>query len=149
MVNGFSSSALQANTRLAQIDVAVNAPEAGTLKEFLANEEDTVVVGQDLARIETGGAPAKSEDKDAAPDSKGEPATPEKAPEKAPEKPEPETAPEPPKEANSGPPPEKKDIPPPQPPKKSAEQSSKQPSGPAATLGSREERKVGGAHGSL
>jgi 2-oxoglutarate dehydrogenase E2 component (dihydrolipoamide succinyltransferase) len=40
-----------------QIDVAVNAPEAGTIKEFLANEEDTVTVGQDLVRLEPGGAP--------------------------------------------------------------------------------------------
>jgi len=54
-----------------QIDVAVNAPEAGTIKEFLANEEDTVTVGQDLVRIEIGDAPeggdkqeAKSETKE-------------------------------------------------------------------------------------
>jgi 2-oxoglutarate dehydrogenase E2 component (dihydrolipoamide succinyltransferase) len=40
-----------------KIDVAVNAPEAGTIKEFLANEEDTVTVGQDLVRMELGGAP--------------------------------------------------------------------------------------------
>ena len=37
-----------------QIDVAVNAPEAGTIKEFLAKEEDTVTVGQDLVRLEAG-----------------------------------------------------------------------------------------------
>ena len=43
-----------------QIDVAVNAPDAGTIKEFLANEEDTVTVGQDLVRIEVGGAPSPS-----------------------------------------------------------------------------------------
>ncbi|KAG6034683.1 hypothetical protein E4U41_006458 [Claviceps citrina] len=41
-----------------KIDVAVNAPEAGTIKEFLASEEDTVIVGQDLVRIELGGAPS-------------------------------------------------------------------------------------------
>lgn len=34
----------------------MNAPEAGTIVEFLAAEEDTVVVGQDLLRLETGGA---------------------------------------------------------------------------------------------
>lgn len=45
-----------------KIDVAVNAPEAGTIKEYLANEEDTVTVGQDLLKIELGGAP-KGEDK--------------------------------------------------------------------------------------
>ena len=56
-----------------KIDVAVNAPVAGTIKEFLANEEDTVTVGQDLVRLELGGepgekkAPAKEEPKDAAP----------------------------------------------------------------------------------
>ncbi|PKS07054.1 hypothetical protein jhhlp_005651 [Lomentospora prolificans] len=46
-----------------KIDVAVNAPEAGTIKELLVNEEDTVTVGQDLLRLEpgTGGdASAKS-----------------------------------------------------------------------------------------
>ncbi|KAH8592221.1 hypothetical protein B0O99DRAFT_630047 [Bisporella sp. PMI_857] len=40
-----------------KIDVAVNAPEAGTIKEFLVNEEDTVTVGQDLLRLELGGPP--------------------------------------------------------------------------------------------
>ncbi|PGH30536.1 2-oxoglutarate dehydrogenase E2 component (dihydrolipoamide succinyltransferase) [[Emmonsia] crescens] len=39
-----------------KIDITVNAPEAGTIKELLANEEDTVTVGQDLVRLETGGA---------------------------------------------------------------------------------------------
>ena len=39
-----------------QIDVAVNAPEAGIIKEFLANEEDTVTVGQDLVKLEISGA---------------------------------------------------------------------------------------------
>ncbi|KAI5361721.1 putative biotin/lipoyl attachment, 2-oxoacid dehydrogenase acyltransferase, catalytic [Septoria linicola] len=56
-----------------KIDVAVNAPAAGTIKEFLASEEDTVTVGQDLVRLELGGEPgqkkepAKEEPKDAAP----------------------------------------------------------------------------------
>ncbi|QPG93863.1 2-oxoglutarate dehydrogenase complex E2 component [Epichloe festucae Fl1] len=51
-----------------KIDVAVNAPESGTIKEFLAGEEDTVTVGQDLVRIELGGAPSA--------DTKDEPAPP-------------------------------------------------------------------------
>ena len=34
----------------------MNAPEAGIVKEFLAKEEDTVTVGQELLKIETGGA---------------------------------------------------------------------------------------------
>ncbi|KAI1006351.1 Dihydrolipoyllysine-residue succinyltransferase component of 2-oxoglutarate dehydrogenase complex [Podosphaera aphanis] len=41
-----------------KIDVAVNAPESGTIKEFLVNEEDTVTVGQDLVRLELGKASA-------------------------------------------------------------------------------------------
>ncbi|KAI9728477.1 MAG: 2-oxoglutarate dehydrogenase complex E2 component [Chrysothrix sp. TS-e1954] len=39
-----------------KIDVAVNAPEAGTIRELLAKEEDTVTVGQDLVKMETGTA---------------------------------------------------------------------------------------------
>ncbi|KID92551.1 Dihydrolipoamide succinyltransferase [Metarhizium guizhouense ARSEF 977] len=49
-----------------KIDVAVNAPEAGTIKEFLVSEEDTVTVGQDLVRIELGGAPSGSKEEPAA-----------------------------------------------------------------------------------
>jgi 2-oxoglutarate dehydrogenase E2 component (dihydrolipoamide succinyltransferase) len=45
---------------LLQIDVAVNAPESGTIKEFLVNEEDTVTVGQDLVKLEVSGAPQGS-----------------------------------------------------------------------------------------
>ncbi|KAK6608951.1 2-oxoacid dehydrogenase acyltransferase [Botrytis cinerea] len=44
-----------------KIDVAVNAPEAGTIKEFLANEEDTVTVGQDLASSEPKEAASKDQ----------------------------------------------------------------------------------------
>ncbi|CAD6585093.1 MAG: 2-oxoglutarate dehydrogenase complex E2 component [Alectoria sarmentosa] len=44
-----------------KIDVAVNAPEPGTIKEFLANEEDTVTVGQDLLKLELGGPPKGGE----------------------------------------------------------------------------------------
>ena len=39
---------------LLQIDVSVNAPEAGTIKEFLVSEGDTVKVGQDIAKLEPG-----------------------------------------------------------------------------------------------
>lgn len=58
-----------------KIDVAVNAPAAGTIKEFLAKEEDTVTVGQDLVKLELGGEPgqkaekAKEEPKEPAPES--------------------------------------------------------------------------------
>ncbi|KAK5756755.1 2-oxoglutarate dehydrogenase complex E2 component [Elasticomyces elasticus] len=46
-----------------KIDVAVNAPAAGTIKEFLAKEEDTVTVGQDLVKLDLGGSPGQSESK--------------------------------------------------------------------------------------
>ncbi|KAJ5152848.1 Dihydrolipoyllysine-residue succinyltransferase [Penicillium canariense] len=66
-----------------KIDVSVNAPESGTIKELLVNEEDTVTVGQDLVKLELG---------DAAPEGKNE-AAPEQPKEPAAEKPK-ETAPE-------------------------------------------------------
>ncbi|POR36896.1 Dihydrolipoyllysine-residue succinyltransferase component, partial [Tolypocladium paradoxum] len=50
-----------------KIDVAVNAPEAGIIKEFLVSEEDTVTVGQDLVRIELGGSPSVSDKQDQSP----------------------------------------------------------------------------------
>ena len=111
----------------------MNAPEAGVIKEFLANEDDTVTVGQDLVRIELGGAP--SGDKPAA-----EPKKEESAPEK---KPEPE-APAASKAEESKP-----AAPAPAPPKKETPAPPKQESKPApaaadkpATLGNREERRV-------
>lgn len=39
---------------LQQIDVSVNAPQAGRIVKLLANEEDTVAVGQDLFILEAG-----------------------------------------------------------------------------------------------
>lgn len=91
-----------------KIDVAVNAPEAGTLKELLVSEEDTVTVGQDLARIEPGAAPeggaekatpkveegeSKSEQKPSAPQTESTP-KPEKS-DSAPKQAEPAPAPTP------------------------------------------------------
>lgn len=49
-----------------KIDVSVNAPQAGKIVELLANEEDTVSVGQDLFRIEPGEA-GESSSKDTSP----------------------------------------------------------------------------------
>ncbi|OKL62838.1 hypothetical protein UA08_02103 [Talaromyces atroroseus] len=81
-----------------KIDVSVNAPESGTIKELLVNEEDTVVVGQELVKLEPGegGAPAEKPKEEAAPEKaeekKTEPAPPKpetKEPEAAPSKPEP------------------------------------------------------------
>jgi 2-oxoglutarate dehydrogenase E2 component (dihydrolipoamide succinyltransferase) len=37
-----------------KIDVSINAPAAGTIKKFLVSEGDTVTVGQDIAKLETG-----------------------------------------------------------------------------------------------
>ncbi|KAK2812133.1 2-oxoglutarate dehydrogenase complex E2 component [Emmonsiellopsis sp. PD_5] len=87
-----------------KIDVTVNAPEAGTIKELLANEEDTVTVGQDLIRLELGTeapeqtkeekAPAPAE-KPSKPEEKAEAAAPSPPPskqEKAPEAPKPAPA---------------------------------------------------------
>jgi 2-oxoglutarate dehydrogenase E2 component (dihydrolipoamide succinyltransferase) len=117
-----------------KIDVAVNAPEAGVIKEFLANEEDTVTVGQDLVRIELGGAP--SGDKPAATEAKEAPkeATPEAQPEQ--------------KQASESKPQETKPPASPAPPREEPT-APKQPSKPAkaaaeapATLGSRDERRV-------
>ncbi|KAJ9111104.1 hypothetical protein QFC19_001303 [Naganishia cerealis] len=56
-----------------KIDVSVNAPMSGKIVELLANEDDTVQVGQDLLKIEPGegggesSAPAAKEEKPAAP----------------------------------------------------------------------------------
>ncbi|KAI0098805.1 2-oxoacid dehydrogenase acyltransferase [Nemania sp. FL0031] len=122
-----------------KIDVAVNAPEAGILKELLANEEDTVVVDQEIAKIEPGSAPEggdKSESKEAP---KADNTSPEAQP-----APTEESKPQPKQE--SKPEPSSKPSPPPAPKKESApasSQSAKDASaatGPA--LGSREERRV-------
>ncbi len=59
-------AAIQAGAVASQIDVSVNAPAAGRITEHLANEEDTVSVGQDLFRFEPGAAgeaPAPKEPK--------------------------------------------------------------------------------------
>ncbi|KAL2261683.1 hypothetical protein VTK26DRAFT_3612 [Humicola hyalothermophila] len=117
-----------------KIDVAVNAPEAGVIKEFLVNEEDTVTVGQDLVRIELGGAPSGGKP---AAEEKKEPAQ-EPAPTKQPEE---KKAPEPKPqetEAAAPPAPKKEEAPAPKQPSKPAPAASEGP----ATLGSREEKRV-------
>lgn len=127
---------------LNQIDVAVNAPEAGTIREFLANEEDTVTVGQDLVRLELGGAPeggekekGGAEPKEAA--SKEQPTSSDPEPSKKDEpKSKDESSPAPQQTKQPEP---KKETPPPKQsePKKAESSSSSTP-----TLGSREERRV-------
>ncbi|KAL4805241.1 hypothetical protein BDV18DRAFT_140478 [Aspergillus unguis] len=114
-----------------KIDVSVNAPESGVIKELLVSEEDTVTVGQDLVKLEAGGAPEKKPE-DAAEKPK-EPAAPKqesekpKAPEPAPSSPAPEKAPS--AEAETSKPKQ------PAPPK--PQESETKP-----TLGNREERRV-------
>ncbi|KAL2816354.1 hypothetical protein BJX63DRAFT_388156 [Aspergillus granulosus] len=77
-----------------KIDVSVNAPESGIIKELLVNEEDTVTVGQDLVKLEAGGAPEKKSDD--ATEKPKEPAATSSGPEqpKAPEPTQPSPAPE-------------------------------------------------------
>ncbi|KAF4947001.1 hypothetical protein FSARC_14067 [Fusarium sarcochroum] len=122
-----------------KIDVAVNATESGTIKEFLVGEEDTVTVGQDLVRIELGGAP--SGDKKEAPKEESKQEEPKKSeseskPESKPE-PKQESAPEPKKESAPAP---SKPQPPRQPEKKESKAESSASTGPS--LGNREERRV-------
>jgi len=93
-----------------KIDVAVNAPEAGTITELLAQEEDTVTVGQDLAKIEAG---AKKE---------GGSET---------AKEEPKAPAEPSKESQSAPPKEQRDDSPSPPPKQQPKQETPKASSPA------------------
>jgi 2-oxoglutarate dehydrogenase E2 component (dihydrolipoamide succinyltransferase) len=121
--------------------VAVNAPQAGTIKELLANEEDTVTVGQDLVRLEVGGSPggggkeaASSEAKEPAPSDQSTASDPK------PEKRE-EPSPAPKEESKPSPPKQKATSPPKHPPAKKVEKSEPQQTS-SSPLGSREERRV-------
>ena len=124
----------------------MNAPEAGTIKEFLANEEDTVTVGQDLVRLELGGEPSSGAKQEATettePASKAQETSSQpkggqeeqKAQEGEPQPPKQESKPEPPKQ-------ESKPVPPPSkpaPPKEPKEAEPKKEGAP----GSRDERRV-------
>jgi hypothetical protein len=127
---------------LTQIDVAVNAPESGFIREFFANEEDTVVVGQDLARLEPSseGGSAQKEDsgtKEPAPSKESTSSEPE-PPKKEESQPKDQSSPPPPPPQESKPAP-KKETPPKQPEPSKAESK---PSSSTSALGSREERRV-------
>ncbi|CAG7927878.1 unnamed protein product [Penicillium olsonii] len=111
-----------------KIDVSVNAPESGIIKELLVSEEDTVTVGQDLVKIELGGAPegGKKEEssekpKEAEKESASAPAEGEKPAEAEPKK--------------AAPPPTEK-------PKETPKAESKPQPAAQPALGSREERRV-------
>ncbi|TVY36029.1 Dihydrolipoyllysine-residue succinyltransferase component of 2-oxoglutarate dehydrogenase complex, mitochondrial [Lachnellula subtilissima] len=123
-----------------KIDVAVNAPEAGTIKEFLVNEEDTVTVGQDLLRLELGGPPegGKEEKADSTPKepaSSEQPTSSDPKPSKEEPKPKDESSPPPPAPKEKKPEP-KKESPPPK------QTESKSDSKQSPVLGNREERRV-------
>ncbi|KXL49882.1 hypothetical protein M433DRAFT_99191 [Acidomyces richmondensis BFW] len=123
-----------------KIDVAVNAPAAGTIKEFLANEEDTVTVGQDLVKLELGGEPGqkaeKGEEQPKEPASESQETSSQPQGQKESKK---ESKPEPPKQ---------KEEPKPQPPKQKEETKSappkqkEEPSKIESPFGNREERRV-------
>ncbi|OQN95865.1 putative dihydrolipoyllysine-residue succinyltransferase component of 2-oxoglutarate dehydrogenase complex, mitochondrial [Cryoendolithus antarcticus] len=130
-----------------KIDVAVNAPAAGAIKEFLANEEDTVTVGQDLVKLETGGpAPEGGAQK-----AKSEPDSPASSAQETSSQPQGQT-----EQAKSSPPPKQESTPEPsKPAPKPAQEASKPAPKPApspkpstsespkpAAPGAREERRV-------
>ncbi|KAI9844499.1 MAG: 2-oxoglutarate dehydrogenase complex E2 component [Sclerophora amabilis] len=149
-----------------KIDVAVNAPEPGTIKEYLAKEEDTVTVGQDLVKMEVGGAPSGGSEQKAESSAK-EPASKDQAtasdPEPSKEDPKPKEETSAPKQGSSSSPPSPPPPPPakekkPQEPEKSPEAPKKETQPPPkqsdsqkpdpkssadqSTPGSREERRV-------
>lgn len=122
-----------------KIDVAVNAPASGTIREFFANEEDTVVVGQDLVRLELGGEGASKADsgsKEAAPSK--EPAPSESEPARQEEsKPKEQSSPPPPPQEKKAEP--KKEA---APKPTTSSKNEPAPSASASPLGNREERRV-------
>jgi 2-oxoglutarate dehydrogenase E2 component (dihydrolipoamide succinyltransferase) len=122
--------------------VAVNAPEAGTITELLAKEEDTVTVGQELAKIDPGAGgqggkqEATEEPKDPASSEQKTSSQPEGQNEgtsKQPEKKEEPKQPEPRKE-------EKSSAPTPPPP----QQKKPEPKKESKTEPPKEEKKLGG-----
>ncbi|EMC99635.1 hypothetical protein BAUCODRAFT_30005 [Baudoinia panamericana UAMH 10762] len=144
-----------------KIDVAVNAPTAGTIKEFLAKEEDTVTVGQDLVRLELGGEPGQKAEKgkeepkspasgaqetSSQPDGQKEESKPEPKQESKPESPKQESKPEPPKQESKPQPPKQESKPEPPKQKEESKQPQKLPSEQSPKVespyGSREERRV-------
>ncbi|KAI9845866.1 MAG: 2-oxoglutarate dehydrogenase complex E2 component [Thelocarpon superellum] len=128
-----------------KIDVAVNAPEAGTIKEFLANEEDTVTVGQDLVKMELGGAPKEGGAKEEAKQEPKSPASDKQATSSDPEpsKSKDESPPPPPPEKKPAPAAQKQPAPPPPKPSKDETHPAEgKASGPKVSIGDREERRV-------
>lgn len=128
--------------------MSVNAPEAGTIKEFLVNEEDTITVGQDLVKLELGGEPSGDKKQEASSETK-EPASKDQETSSQPsgeqeqsnpkeesalkqEEPKQESKPEPPKQESK-----------PQPPKQESKPAPPKDEPKQVQPGSREERRVG------
>jgi len=122
-----------------KIDVAVNAPEAGTIKEFLVSEEDTVTVGQELIVLETGGEKPAGESKEAPKEENPKEVKKDEAPPPPPAK---EDTPKPKEESKSAPAPEKKAPAPPPPPPKKTQSSKPVEDDGKFKLWSRDERRV-------
>jgi 2-oxoglutarate dehydrogenase E2 component (dihydrolipoamide succinyltransferase) len=129
----------------------VNAPEAGTIKEFLVNEEDTVTVGQDLVKLELGGEPSGGKKQDATeevkePASKDQETSSQPSGEQEQSQPKEESSPkqeEAPKESKPEPPKqEQKQEQKPQAPKKESKPAPPKDEPKQAQPGSREERRV-------
>lgn len=110
-----------------KIDVSLNAPQAGTIKEFLVNEEDTVTVGQDVVRLEVGGAAPsggeKAKDEPKEPASKDQETTSQPSGEQEQAKSQEQKQPEPKKEESKPEPPKQESKP--QPPKQETKKGSK------------------------
>ncbi|KAF2144696.1 uncharacterized protein K452DRAFT_349728 [Aplosporella prunicola CBS 121167] len=125
-----------------KIDVSVNAPEAGTIKELLVKEEDTVTVGQDLISMELGGAPSGGK-KEQGKEQPKEPASKEQETSSQPkggqEQEKSQDKPAPPKEEKKPEPPKEEKKSQPAPSKQAKEEQPKKSDTP---FGSREERRV-------
>ncbi|KIW10913.1 hypothetical protein PV08_10212 [Exophiala spinifera] len=108
-----------------KIDVSVNAPSAGKITELLVNEGDTVTVGQEIAKMETGAGgdsgPKEAKEEPKEPASKDQPTSsqPEEPKEKEPKKEE--ASPPPKTEEKPAPPKEEKKPAPPKDAKKTEE----------------------------
>jgi 2-oxoglutarate dehydrogenase E2 component (dihydrolipoamide succinyltransferase) len=126
-----------------KIDVAINSPAAGTIKKFLANEEDTVQVGQDLIVLELGGEPgqkAESSEKETKSSADTSQQTEEKKPEPKQETEQPKQKEQQQSSAPSPPPPQQQQPKPQESKPKQESSSASTPSG--GPYGSREERRV-------
>lgn len=129
-----------------KIDVAVNAPEAGTIKEFLVNEEDTVTVGQDIVKMEPGAQAPKSGGEETAKEEPKAPADPKQEPgsKEAPAKEKRDSEPAPKKEEPPKPAP-KEESKKPEPPKQHEQPKKTEQSKSVASdqpFNNREERRV-------